>query len=499
VGNCYRIISIKTLWWFILQLPYALFAQDWLGYHTSNYSGIHSVGYNPATLASNNYKIDVSLVAGHLHVANNFLSISPYALLSESKLADPQFKNLYLFPDFVHGYYHLIANVHIQAPAFMIQIGERNAIGFAPSVRAFANVDHLDRGMVRLLWEEFDHPPSFNQPQANSYFIAGANTWAQYGFTFARSFVYKKEQRLKGGITLKLLQGLGSAYVAARNYGFEALNPDSMNLSNIDLRMGYAQSIENNQYLDLNNGLSVGVDIGFTYEYIPGKYDKLGLLKRKTFKRTGGIWADDETPYAFRIGASLVDIGALSYNRSPDSRYVFINADSLPLSFFNGINSIPSANALLRNNFIQNGTGGTGFTMELPMHANLFADFRLPYQLGFNIAAMLPFFGGEENDNRNHQNFTLALTPRWEKKWFGAYMPLMFDDLSLIHWGLSLRAGPFVLGSGNIVSVLLTDRMPALNLHFGVRLIFPSFNESNSRPDCPAYKRKSTSTTKKKK
>jgi len=470
---------------FYLAVLLSLSGQEWLGYHTSNYAGIHGVQYNPAFIAGNNYRLDISIIAGNVHLANNFLAADTYALLSEEKLAASDFSDRYLHPDWGHEFYDAIFHANIQAPAFMWQFTDRDAIGFAPRVRAFLNVDHLDRAMARLIWEELDYPPLFNQRQNNPYFGLNQNLWAEYGLTYARSIIESRHLRIKAGVTAKVLQGLGATYFTARDYGYEFHNSDSLSLYDVDVRMGYSRGFENNQFIQMESP-SLGIDLGVIIEYIPGKYDKLGMIKPRKYRRTGGVWADDETPYAFRVGASLIDLGALSYRRAQDSRYVIMNADTMDWNYFANTDGVSGLNELLRNRFADNGSGGNSFTMELPTHINLFGDFRFPHHLGLHMGAVIPFFGGRANDNRNHFNFQVAFTGRWEKKWFGAYVPLAFDDLGLVHWGLSLRMGPLVIGSGNLFTNLM-GKMQSLNVHFGLRIIFPDVNQGAGQPNCAAY------------
>jgi hypothetical protein len=67
-----NLIGLSVLGYFLVGS--VVWCQQWMGYHTSNYAGIHGVHFNPASLAGSNYKLDVNLVAANVHVANNFLA-----------------------------------------------------------------------------------------------------------------------------------------------------------------------------------------------------------------------------------------------------------------------------------------------------------------------------------------------------------------------------------------------------------------------------------------
>lgn len=157
-------------------------------------------------------------------------------------------------------------------------------------------------------------------------------------------------------------------------------------------------------------------------------------------------------------------------------------------------------NDVLAENFDPNGQEGNSFAMELPMHLQVYADFRLKHNLGVHLGTTIAFYGGSGNDHRNHFPFQVNLGGRWEKKWFGVYVPVYFDSYGLINMGLSLRAGPLVIGSGDILSSFMQGRYPSANFHFGLRWIFPIVNQSDlpSTTRCPAYGKSHSSGKKRK-
>jgi hypothetical protein len=485
-----NLIGLSVLGYFLVGS--VVWCQQWMGYHTSNYAGIHGVHFNPASLAGSNYKLDVNLVAANVHVANNFLGVSVETLFDQEAWSDPNFTRNYLRPDFTRDFYDAIAHVNVQLPAFMVALSPRDAIGFSPRVRTFLNVDHLDRQMVRFIWEEFDYPPQFNRRVDNPYFGAHVNLWAEYGLTYARTLIATKKYVFSGGLTVKLLQGLGGAYATARNYGYTVHNTDTMSFHQVDLRMGYSNSFANNRFgFQFEADPAVGFDVGFVFEYTPGKYDKWGMVQKSKYLRRTGIWADDESVYRAKIGVSLNDIGSMNYTRAPGSNHYILNQDSLDLSAFNGINGVQGFNDRLNAIFTPNGPNSNTFRMELPMHLQAYADFRFKNNFGFHMGTTISLQSGQGDDHRNHFPFQVNFVGRWEKKWFGVYVPAYFDSYGLIHMGLSLRAGPLVIGSGDILSSLIQTKYPSANVHVALRWIFPVLNQSDipSTTRCPAYGR----------
>jgi hypothetical protein len=63
------------------------------------------------------------------------------------------------------------------------------------------------------------------------------------------------------------------------------------------------------------------------------------------------------------------------------------------------------------------------------------------------------------------------LTPRYEGKAIGLYLPVTYNTLTQLTMGATLRLGPLFVGSGSILSALLSNSRQAdfnLGLHIGV-------------------------------
>jgi len=48
----------------------------------------------------------------------------------------------------------------------------------------------------------------------------------------------------------------------------------------------------------------------------------------------------------------------------------------------------------------------------------------------------------------------LAITPRWETKTFGAYVPILFNNRQQLWVGAAFKAGPVLLGTHNLANLL---------------------------------------------
>jgi len=63
---------------------------------------------------------------------------------------------------------------------------------------------------------------------------------------------------------------------------------------------------------------------------------------------------------------------------------------------------------------------------------------------------------------------SVTLTPRYEGRAFGIYLPINYNELTSFNAGISLRAGPLFLGSGSVLTALF-DKSKQADIHFGLR------------------------------
>jgi len=458
-------------------LPTFVFGQEWLGYQTSNYAGINAVQSNPALITQTNYgKLDISIIAANVHAENNFLFLNSNSITSPATaFADPDFRLRYIRDNLGLGNKSAMVHANVQSPAFLYQFTKRDAIGFCARSRVFANVDGVDRNLAKLIYEGLDYPLYWDREEFSEFMSMSANAWMEYDFTYARTWFQNDRYKFKGGITFKLLQGLAAAGVGFRNYSYNFYNSDTLGMFNTNVQYGMNEHLYNQQFSFDFSSPGFAFDIGFVLEYTPNKITKGGLYRKRktTMKKIPGIFTPDETRYKYKLGISANDLGAIFYQRTPQTRDFFINVDSLPLNVFDNVNSISSFNTTLQSVVVMNGAD-ENMTMVMPAHINMFADVRFNHNLGLHSQLTLAFNNGRATSFKNHFLYQLTITPRWEIKWFGVYVPIWVSQyLNAPNMGLSLRLGPLVIGTGDILGHLIKREYADIDVHMALRLIIP--------------------------
>ncbi len=429
-------------------------SQSYIGFLTDNYSGVHGVINNPANIVDSRFKTDINLAGVSSFVGNDYYGVNfsdifddDYEIEDDAR-AFPKDKN------------NLLGNIDVLGPAFMFNINERNSIAIYTRARAFFNVNDINGETLESLINDLDDNIDFNVIQGDAY--GSANSWAEVGVTYARVLMNKEQHFLKGGITVKYLQGMGTAYATGTNLAvdFDANTTTSNGTVTTtgEIAYGYSENLEDLDDVDIEtiSGASgVGADLGFVYEWRP-EYKKY----TSTDSKGKQFMPKDVNKYKLKFGLSLTDIGSVKYE-GIEERYDFnrtltqndfedIDIDELE-RFYGTPTLVESEKAVL------------------PTALHLNADWNINQRFYVNLNSDLSMTA-KDKINRSRVANTLSLTPRFESKWFSFYMPLSLMQHSGFNWGAGLRAGPLYIGSGSVLSVLISDETKAADVYVGLKV-----------------------------
>ncbi len=116
------------------------------------------------------------------------------------------------------------------------------------------------------------------------------------------------------------------------------------------------------------------------------------------------------------------------------------------------------------------------YNVYLPTALSVQADVRFVKGLYFNLMSYHPVRLGSKVGNRFDQYGYVTITPRYERRRFGIYIPYTWaqrNDLSDYpkhNLGLTLRGGPLFIGSSNLGSMLFKKNLRAADIHVGLKL-----------------------------
>jgi outer membrane protein OmpA-like peptidoglycan-associated protein len=430
-------------------------AQSYLGYTYDNYAGVQGTLYNPASIVDSRFKTDINLFSFSGLVSNDYYAVKAIdAIKKDYSIQNQASKSL-------SSSNNGLGNVDVMGPSFMFNLAPKHSIALFTRARSFVNITNVDGLFADQLLNNFDSNKDFNVASQN--FNVVANTWAEFGLSYATVILDKKIHFLKGGLSLKYLQGVANAYVNADNvavkYDNVSLDPKQSTITSTGF-VNYGESEDftvNNNY-KLNTGSTgLGLDLGFVYEYRPD------YLNYKTTDKDGkSVYFKDVNKYKYRFGLSVTDIGSINYKDGTQKRYdVNKTVTQEKLDAEDPENVLENLYTLI--------PGKTSSKAYLPtaIHAN--ADWNMYKKFYLNLNAEINV-NSKTAINTNTIANTFSLTPRFESKWFSFYLPLTQSEYRGFMAGAGLRLGPLFVGSGSVISNLISDKSKGADIHFGLKI-----------------------------
>ena len=205
-------------------------------------------------------------------------------------------------------------------------------------------------------------------------------------------------------------------------------------------------------------GSGAGADIGFVYEF-------------RGNQNMGGKHAQK---YKLKVSVALLDIGSISYKANPAYTAGYsVNISATQRFYLNNLKDSSLTgikNALDQSPYFTNlNQGNNPYNVGLPNTFTGSVDLYLIYKFYLNLDGRIAFHNYGKYSNPYYQN-NFTITPRYEGKYFGAYIPLNMNSMTGFNAGIAFRAGPLFFGSGSLLTCLLGTSRQAdfyFGLHFG--------------------------------
>ncbi|MEO8934255.1 MAG: DUF5723 family protein, partial [Xanthomarina sp.] len=432
-------------------------AQSYTGFLTDNYSGVNSVIANPANITDSRFKTDINVVGLSVFGGNDYYGVN----ILDAIKADYDFDLSANKSPSANN--NIGFNVDILGPSFMFNINQKSSLAVFTRARSIVNVNEINGMTIDAINENESDDYYINEGDFN---IIG-HAWAEVGITYARELLNKDQHYLKGGLTLKYLQGAGSAYVNGKNLviDYEADGTPLPNggttgsiTSTGQLTYGRFDEFDNEDYEfklpKKSNGL--GADLGFVYEWRPNYVDYT-----TTTANGSSYVSKHENKYKLKLGLSITDIGKIKYKEGLEEVF---NVNGINVSE-DDINNEDDFNGVL-NNIYSLTNSKTGYKINLPTALHFTADWNFDKGFYVNLNTDLSLTS-KNKTNVNHISNIVSLTPRFESKWFSFYLPLSMVQYNGFQVGAGLRAGPLYIGSGSVLSVLTSDNSKGADIYAG--------------------------------
>lgn len=431
-------------------------AQSYMGYFHDNYAGVQSVLFNPASIADSRFKTDVNLFSISGSVQNDLYGVrlfdvykDGYDFNSQSKTTSSSSNN---------G----LANFDIMGPSFMFNIAPKHTLAVFTRARSVSNVRNINGYLVDQVKDGLDQSGNFN---FNAGDVNGAsNTWAELGVSYATVLYQKDQHFLKGGLTAKYLQGGVNGYVHANDvsvvYVENVANPKAGVLASTgEITIGASQDFETNSKYDFDaNSKGFGFDLGLVYEWRPD-YDKYDLSKAKPADNN----FRDLNKYKVRFGLSVTDIGSIDYRNAKQDTYNVTGVVTQQM-----IDDVGNLYDFLNDNYTRK-SSSKGRKTNLPTAIHADVDWNMYKKFYLNLNGDINMVNSDKVNAVAIAN-RVSLTPRYESRWFSFYVPMTWMEYSGMQVGSGIRVGAFFIGSGSVLTNLVSKESKAADFHLGMKI-----------------------------
>lgn len=422
-------------------------AQSYFGYLNDNYAGVHAVLNNPANIVDSRFRADINLFSFSGLAANDYYGVKFGDLMK----SDYEFeKDAKLYPSSSNNF---LTNFDVLGPSFMFNLNRKSSVALFTRVRSISHLSNINSNTLNEIQNENNVSYQIN----NQNFSIAANSWAEFGASYARIIMDNDQHFLKGGFSAKYLYGLFTGYAKANNINLAFNYTGDPNTSTFSssgyLESGNLNSLDNFEDPTENVGTGFGADLGFTYEYRPDH-------QKYKYTNKDGVtnYHKEQNKYKFKLGVSITDIGTIHYNDATVSLYN-VNTTYTDAQY----NANPSFNNLY-NTISQ--TKSVKFKLPTAIHFN--ADWRMNKSFYLNLNTDFSAVAAEVK-NSSYINNNVSITPRYEAKWLSVYTPISYLEYSGLQAGFGFRFGPLFVGSGSIVSALLSETK-AFDAHLGLKI-----------------------------
>ncbi len=440
-------------------------AQSFIGYNSDNYSGIHGVLVNPASMADSRLRADINLVSVSAFGTNEYAEID-FKKWIKSAYKDGVDLDEDTDVDYVgeDRKNSAVVNIDLLGPSVMFSIDEKHSAAFFTRARGFANANDVD-GRYRPVFDvglsNRTEPLLF--ADENSYGTAAS--WVEFGASYARVLKDEKQHFLKGGVTLKYIRGTHFSSFQFTD-GLLFFDPDNTSdnelLGNLELKASNTLDPEDNGVrvgggstdVTLPSNRGFGIDIGFVYEYRPRfrkNISKDNVIKQIKFRHIN--------TYKLRIGVSILDIGSLTYKGATIENYDLGNFP-VELNKFDE-DADPSIREVLPTN--------EEVKIALPANLRFDLDWAISDKFYLNAATRLSLISRKKRDAVRYAN-QFTLSPRLETRWLSVYSPFSVTQLGGVQWGLGTRIGPVFFGSGNLLGSIVDKKTRAFDVYAGLKI-----------------------------
>lgn len=460
-------------------------AQNYHAVNGSFYAGSLGTGNNPASIVNTPFAWDITVLGVQGKPSTNAVTVHNYSLLSSPANSEYQFD---------WGFYSrfIRANANVNLLNTRIAINRRAAFAAGINLRSYTSIKTSPYAFADTLQSATSFLIMNNGN--TSYTADGtSSSWVELYGSYAQTVYEDERSRLNAGATLRVSRGLAGAHARLLSGEVERIvenGQDVYVLKDAAARYGYSSNFD-----DWKSNKSTGQNMrDFVAASEGGASFDIGV----EYLLCTALPPDFNDPeeryydYDWKVGVSLLDIGFNQYKHSPNSRTVagfkndirdtdldrkFTNVEGVK-GFNDSLATIVSSMRTLTGNF--NVINPTRLVINVDRY--LFDAFYVNADLTINLSPL----AGDDRLYVRETNL-LAVTPRWETRRWGFYLPVLYNTDNKLRVGGALKAGPLLLGIHNWGTLFAKNKMQNGGgyIAFVIRAGRDSREKRDRKLDCP--------------
>lgn len=457
-------------------------SQDFLGISTGNYAGVTGLSLQPASIVDSRHKFDINIFSTGINYSNNYLLVDREAILKFNKNNYENynsFKQRYLSESNLAPGEKVFFNIgnRIQLPlSFMATTGKKSAIAINMQLRSVIQGRGISTDFAKMAYNDFYFPPLNNTSIDASGISVNALNWASAGLTYGRVLYNSDKHFVKAAFTAKYLAGVASVNFSSPDLRLQVNTDSTFNFNTSSFNYNHNKNADYDIILDKKfkpDAEAFGFDAGLVYEY-RGNLDNFKYI-RNDDERSYTADRRDVNKYIFKLGVSILDAGRFTFNKPANVNSFSANINNWDLKNSN-YGSLSEFDTALANRVTANANDPRNYTVYLPTALSVQADIRFVKGLFLNIMSYQPLKLGNTTGTRFNNYGYFAITPRYERRHFGIYVPYSiakrneFSGNKDHALGLTLRAGPFFIGSSNLGTMAFRKQLRSADVHLGLKV-----------------------------
>jgi hypothetical protein len=417
-------------------------AQNFSSLNVGKNAGVNGLFTNPASIANSNYKWDVNLIGASGSVAfgyNDGLDSVTKRGIKGDKVASYLQNNIK-----ING----LLNVDVYGPSAMLSINNKSSIAISNRYRVLASAKDVGGLFTQNKSDSLVSLKGLPIQKANF------NEWKEIGITYATTIARNEKQIITAGITTKYITGASNNYFRASNLSGTAFIGEKEYISNASGRLEIGNSVDENEK---SKGRGFGTDIGFVYEKLNTSNDKQVA----------------STPYKYRLGISILDIGFVNYiadNKTFADYTIHIPAGEKFETKVLDDKTLLEAKAYLDAKpayFTNNNPKQKKYTVSLPTTAVINFDYAVTNKLFVDLSTQISMID-KDNLYSTYIPNSISIVTRYENKLGAVFLPVSYNELSKFNVGIGAKIGAFYFGSNSIFTSVI-GKFKQVDFQAGVR------------------------------